>query len=629
MDLDAPLVVNVDVSVPSYDLACFTHDITIPRFELNLIEPNDAPQLPRYPSCPGPDALTIADTLCRPTPTCEFWSTSHKLADIYGRVAASKLPNYRREKIPVPHQLNITNWRKNQHKFKDEQLIDFLEFGFPIRFTGDTIPTQGIPNHSLALANPNQVTDFIDTELRFDALIGPFKEPPFREWFRSNPMLTRKRETVINLRVVLDLSFPDCASVNSGIPNSQIDGSSFKLRLPTVQDYASPIASLGPNCLLYKIDLSRTYRQLRSDPLDWAMLGISWDREYFIDTAIPFGLRHGASACQRVTEAVIEVAEYDVRVKARAYIDDTVGAALPLDAPIDYNSLVSTMSDLGLDLAPQKCQPPTTRLTWVGVTFDTVKMLMYIDQQRLDEAVEFRTNFLLKFEVSRKFMERMMGKIFHAIKCTDSAQRFTSRLLALLTRAPLHGKVSIDVQARQDATWLAHFLPRFNRTTVIKPRVAQLVVVVDTCPTRTGGYFEDFGYYHFSFPPSITDLELNIAYLECLNTLFAVRLWIPFWRGKRVMLYCDNAATICAIHSGKPRDPLLQAIVCELWMMCATYDVDLVPRHKPGDTMIIADALSRVHHPEHVKRSHREIMSSLSERQYFVNWSLLSPPICI
>ena len=211
---------------------------------------------------------------------------------------------------------------------------------------------------------------------------GPFTAPLFNEWWRTNPLLTRPKKDSLDLRVILDLSFPEGSSVNSHILREELDGAAFKLRLPSPLDLARLIAKIGPNCRLYKIDLSRAYRQLRGDPLDWPLTGVLWDGQHYIDMAIPFGLRHGASACQRVSEAEEHCAE------TRAYIDDTAGAAVETEAESHYNGLLSTHETLGLEVAPEKCQPPSVRMTWVGVTYDCLTMTMHIEQSKIDEAIE-------------------------------------------------------------------------------------------------------------------------------------------------------------------------------------------------------------------------------------------------
>ena len=372
---------------------CSLAEVPIPLYHVAQSHVHTVP-LPTVPHCPGPGAATPLQVLPRPQPTDELTRNCPRLASTYQAVTASRVPNYRGARVSLDHGLNITEWRNNIYKTTDPQLVDFLDYGFPTGFEGTQVPTLDIPNHSSSIAHPSHVHDYIATELRHEALAVPFSRPPFREWFRVNPMLTRPKRDSLKRRVVLDLSFPELTSVNTHIPRGSLDSAPFKLKLPTALDFAALISTLGKGCALYKIYLSRAYWQLGSDPLDWALLGIQWDDLWYLDTAIPFGLRHGASACQRVTEAVIQMVAYDTLAQAFAYIDDTVSAALPHQALIHYTAFADTMALLGLQSAPEKCQSPTTHLTWIGVTFDSVAMTMPIDKERIDEAIEACRNFL-------------------------------------------------------------------------------------------------------------------------------------------------------------------------------------------------------------------------------------------
>ena len=95
--------------------------------------------------------------------------------------------------------------------------------------------------------------------------------------------------------------------------------------------------------------------------------------------AIPFGRRHGASACQ--------INAFD------------------------------------------KCQEPVTTLKWIGVGYDSVKMLMFIDPDKIAEAITLCTQFLASDTISHKQLQKLLGKIFYIIRCSEAAKRFTSRLL--------------------------------------------------------------------------------------------------------------------------------------------------------------------------------------------------------
>ena len=250
------------------------------------------------------------------------------LASIYQALHAVGVPNYRGARQPVPHKLNIQAWRDRSHLFPDASLVDMLEFGFPIGYTAPHPPAPHSGNHPSAIQFPADIDAYLNKELQHSAIIGPADHHPF-QWPRTNSMMTRPKKDSSSRRVIVDLSMPQDASVNSGIPRNSLDGTPFKLRLPNPATLAAKILEYGQGCLLYKVDLSRAYRQLRTDPLDWPFLMLQWEEQHFLDISIPFGLRHGASACQRTTEAVSAIAKEEAGADTAPYIDDTIGAALP------------------------------------------------------------------------------------------------------------------------------------------------------------------------------------------------------------------------------------------------------------------------------------------------------------
>ena len=550
--------------------------------------------LPPFPSCPSQSSKTADKLLARPNSSKVLIEKYPDLTRIYDTVRSSGIPNYRGAQLPIPSGLNINQWLANQHKFSDKSLIDFLRYGFPASYEIDSQPICNLSNHSSALSHKTHVEHYLHTELGFNALLGPFDTTPFDEWCRTNPLMTRPKQDTDKRRVILDLSFPAIGSVNAGIPSNELDSCPFKLTLPSPHTLANRMRLLGKGCHPYKIDLSRAYRQLRSCPLDWPLLGVKWDEKFFIDTAIPFGLRHGASACQRTTEAVAEIANHDVGATPHPYIDDTSGAALPDEATIHYDHILLLMSQLGLTPNTSKCSPPSTTLSWIGVFFNSITMSMHISADKVHESANLCVQFLGKANVTHKYMEKLMGKIFHAIKCCEGARRFTSRLLQLMSVTSHTASAPISQQARLDAAWLAAFLPGFNGTTLIKNTVADYTVEVDSCLTGGGGLCSGTGYFSLDYPVYITKCHFSIASLECLNLLIAVRLWITDWAGKHVLIFSDNWGVVCAIQSGRASDPLIQSAMRELWWLAALHDVEFTVRHKPGAQLVHADALSRL-----------------------------------
>ena len=292
------------------------------------------PSNDRYSVTPSGRSLAALNSKCTDYPTLidscdmaapnstEVDNDTNNIFGIYSTVLASGIPNYRGARIPLSHKLNIVAWR--QYYPNNPVLVDFLEFGFPLSYCLPYMPTPAFSNHSSAVHFPRDVDAYIKTELDHNAIQGPFLQPPFTPTFQTNALMTRPKPASDTRRVILDLSFPDQLSVNAGIPRDSYLSEYCKLSLPTPLDLRREILRHGKGCYLWSFDLSRGYRQLRTCPLDWPLLGIRWKGQYYFDTAVPFGVRWGAMYMQSTSAAVTDILQRD-DIKSLAYIDDIAG----------------------------------------------------------------------------------------------------------------------------------------------------------------------------------------------------------------------------------------------------------------------------------------------------------------
>ena len=258
------------------------------------------------------------------------------------------------------------------------------------------------------------------------------------------------------------------------------------------------------------------------------------------------------------------------------------------------------MEELGLQVAPAKCQAPSIEMEWIGVSYNTINMTMQIAPTKVSEAAGMCKAFLASISMTRHEMQSFMGKVLHTTKCTTAARRFTNRLFDFLRELPIRGTRTIPHEARLDALWLATFLQAFNGLTLIKPPIAGLVAFVDAFPEGIGGHCPTVGYYAQALPHSFQQLQFSISSVECFNLLVGTRRWIQSWRGQVVLLFSDNWAAVCAANSGRASDPLIRASIRELWWLCASHVVELIIRHRPGANMQDADTLSRAFSPRDV-----------------------------
>ena len=100
--------------------------------------------------------------------------------------------------------------------------------------------------------------DFIMTEIEHGVMLGPFKDPPFTPWTLVSPMMVRPKRDSSKKRVIVDLSYPLGASVNTG--KGQYQGQPMAYTLPTIIDLADQITMLGTGAFIWCVDLARAYR---------------------------------------------------------------------------------------------------------------------------------------------------------------------------------------------------------------------------------------------------------------------------------------------------------------------------------------------------------------------------------
>ena len=96
----------------------------------------------------------------------------------------------------------------------------------------------------------------------------------------------------------MDLSWPLSFSVNHGVAKDMHLGTEFALKYPSVDQITATLRKLGPAAMIYKIDISRAFRQIKVDPGDIDLLGFKFQDDYFIDLSVAFGYRNGSRYIQ-------------------------------------------------------------------------------------------------------------------------------------------------------------------------------------------------------------------------------------------------------------------------------------------------------------------------------------------
>ena len=66
-------------------------------------------------------------------------------------------------------------------------------------------------------------------------------------------------------------------------------------------------------------------------------------------------------------------------------------------------------------------------------------------------------------------------------------------------------------------------------------------------------------------------------------------------KGKKLLIFCDNEASVTVINSGSTKDSFMQNCLRELCFVEATYAFKIRAKHIAGEENRLADYLSRWH----------------------------------
>ena len=495
--------------------------------------------------------------------------------------------NFLSTQVQVPSQLNPDIWQELLRDYWDQQLPFLIRYGFPLDFDRHSKLGKNTKNHTSAVAFPKDIEAYLAEEIQYGAIHGPFKNPPIHN-LHTSPFMTREKPGAPHRRVIIDLSFPHGEAVNSNISKDHYLGTDFILTLPSIDLITDKVRKLGKGSLLYKIDISRAFRHVKIDPRDYFLLGLK-HQDYFLDTCLPFGFRHGSGIFQRLSDAIRFIMAsrgYDVI----NYIDDVIGFGTISTAKASFDTLQDLLQKLGFDISIKKLVEPTTKVTCLGVEVNTEEFTISVPHEKLANIMSMCNKWSRKSHCTKKELQSLLGCLLYISKCVKTSRTFLNRMLDTLRAHFGKENISLDIEFHRDLNWFKKFLPKFNGTAFFIHRPVQATIELDACLQGLGAVYLN-QVYAIHIPQYCKNF--SIVHLEMLNIMVAIRVWANTWKNQRVLIKCDNQAVVSVLNSGRTQDLTLAAIARNIMMDISENDIDLQVIHILGVNNKIADLLSR------------------------------------
>ncbi|CAG2216499.1 unnamed protein product [Mytilus edulis] len=269
---------------------------------------------------------------------------------------------------------------------------------------------------------------YLVKELTKGAIIGPFHVNPFDHGIILSPLNTVPKKDSTERRIILDLSSAGGTGVNEFIDKDNYLGEPVSLTYPRVDDLVSLIKKKGSGSHLFKRDLARAYRQIPIDIGDTFLVGFAWNGHIFFDIVLSMGLRSAAQICQRLTNAIAYIYR-SLGFDIINYLDDFAGVEIPELSEKAFLELQNVLASCGIEESEHKAVGPSTRMEFLGIICDSVKMTLEISIERLTDIDLILLEWVGKEFASKREIQSLVGKLNFVGCCVRPGRVFISRIL--------------------------------------------------------------------------------------------------------------------------------------------------------------------------------------------------------
>ena len=556
---------------------------------------------------PDPAPTFLSRIIPHPRFSSEYFTALHSIVAAPGNDYPAGTYNFQGAKIPLAHtNLNIQKWRELLESYPNKDLVDKLEFGFPIGTSENPDLEPTMKNHSSSYMYFSWLDKFCVKEIEKCGLTGPFGISPFSNYHVSPMMTSFKKPN--KRRCVFDATYG--MSLNKSTPKEYYLDKKTEYDFPSLDDFQEMILKVGRGARLWKRDLSRFFLQIPICPLDYSKTGFVWRTNFFFFVSYMFGLRHSGLAGQSTTSAVTWIHKKDGRdtdgreYNTLNYSDDIAGVEEGQRADTSFEKMGLLLASLGLEEASDKASSPATNMTYLGVTFDTISFRKTIPAEKVAELHDLLTTWSTKTTCTKRGLQSLCGKLLWVGKCVKHSRVFLSRLLAALKTLsdglPYH-KMTLSAEMRLDIKWWLTYIRFFNGVDfIINPSIINFSYKGDACQDGGGG-FHLKEYWSRPLPEWMKGKSTPIHLKEYWVLLVSIKLWGPTWTGSAVELFVDNTAVCQTCTNQKPSDTTMAAFLREYLFLVVHYKFHPIISHIGTKENFIADYLSRNFSPDQAR----------------------------
>ena len=323
--------------------------------------------------------------------------------------------------------------------------------GFRLNYVGPRCRIESKNLHSV-IQNPWVAWEKVMSEVKNGRIAGPFLTRPISN-LRCSPIGVIPKKTG-GFRLITHLSFPPNLSVNDFI-----DEKFTTVKYSSFDNAIDMIKRLGSNVEIGKKDIKSAFRLLKIYPGDFDLLGFKLNEYYFIDKSLPMGYSESNCLFEKFSTfiqwAVMNESNSD---NLDHYLDDFLfaGKSNTEDCKNLMNSFDRVCCRLGVPIAHEKTEGPTTKLSYLGLLIDTEKMLIQIPEDKVLELKSKIKWVLGRKKITLRDLQSLCGSLAFCAKALPAGRAFSRRIYLASSHARNHIIMSESQKACIKTYWYAN-----------------------------------------------------------------------------------------------------------------------------------------------------------------------------
>ena len=508
--------------------------------------------------------------------------------------ARSGIPHALQQK-PISTPLVVGAWERALQAHPSPQFVQHIltgiREGFRIGLDNPPPCASSARNAPSAKENSAVIDAYLSEQIAKGYIAGPFS-PGACSAVVTSSMAVIPKKTPGKWRVIVDLSRPEGRSVNDHLRRE-----STHIAYSSVDDAAHLMHFLGRGALMAKLDIREAYRIVPIHPCDRRFLGVTWRDNVYVDCQLPFGL----ASAPAIFSAIGEALEWILRQRGVRgiihYIDDflLLGSPASPECLQALHTTLSTCQELGIPIAEEKTEGPSTTMTFLGIYLDSQAMCTALPADKLLH-LRSMIDALQQAKTVRDVhqLDSLVGHLVHASTVCPLGKAFLNNLFAVKATLQPNQIRRLNLAARADLAWWKTFLAEWSGTSVQQLLLLRHPDHLLFCDASGSWGCAAWAFPHWcQVPWEAQDIQLPIAVKELFPVVVATGLWGQFWSGCLVLCHSDNSAVVAQVNSLHARHPTAAFLLQCLALFQALYDCRIRAVHVPGHSNGCADLLSR------------------------------------